>query len=382
MSENTVVVGSRKSQLALIQTNTIITKLKECHPRLEKTIHTITMSTTGDNILDSALSKIGEKSLFTRELENALKEKQVDFVVHSLKDLPTTLPDGLTIGCVYRRDDPCDAVVMSFGNRDKTLADLPDGSIIGTSSLRRSAQIKRKYPKLVIQDIRGNLNTRLSKLNESNYDAIILAKAGLERMGWHDVIKEVLTPDICMYCVGQGALAVECRADDEETLRLLSPLHDNDTALRCIAERAYLKKLEGGCSVPVCVQTEIKNGELMIRGGVYSIDGEESVLDSLTEKLPLSDDSEPKQKKARKAKRHQYAGIIQSDGMTHEMFLLAEQLGTRLAEKMLNNGADTILTKTKSIMAEEIKKEIAKKEATKKAKLEPEAQTSQTSSLV
>ncbi|ESO89497.1 hypothetical protein LOTGIDRAFT_218866 [Lottia gigantea] len=361
MSENkndkVFVVGSRKSQLALIQTNTIITKLKECHPGQE--FHTITMTTTGDNILDSALSKIGEKSLFTRELENALKEKQVHFVVHSLKDLPTTLPDGLTIGCVYRRDDPYDAVVMSFNNRGKTLATLPPGSIIGTSSLRRAAQIKRKYPHFEIKDIRGNLNTRFKKLNDSNYDAIILAKSGLERMDWHTAIGEVLTPDVCMYCVGQGALAVECRANDEETLRLLAPLHHNDTAIRCIAERAYLKKLEGGCSVPVCVQTELNDTELMIRGGVFSIGGQESVVDSLTVELPLEDtDTEPQSK---------YAGIMESDEIPHEAFLKAENAGIELAEKLFKQGADEILKKTKKIMADEVRKEQARKEEEKAA---------------
>ncbi|XP_070203366.1 porphobilinogen deaminase-like, partial [Littorina saxatilis] len=256
--ERRVRVGSRKSELALIQTRTVIEHLKRRDASLK--FETITMHTTGDKILDSALSKIGEKSLFTRELEEALQKKKVDFVVHSLKDLPTEIPHGLVIGAVLKRDNPHDAVVMhpKYTGSGKKLADLPPGSVIGTSALRRAAQLQRKFPNFKIENIRGNLNTRFRKLSEdgSGYDAIILAVSGLERMNWHHLIAEVLSPEDCMYAVCQGALAVECRTGDEGTLKLLANLHDLDTAICCVAERSFLRTLEGGCSVPVSVYSE------------------------------------------------------------------------------------------------------------------------------
>lgn len=235
-------IGTRKSQLARIQTDSVADKLKELYPDIH--VEIVGMSTTGDKILDTALSKIGEKSLFTKELENALERNEVDLVVHSLKDLPTTLPPGFTIGAVLKRENPHDAVVLHPKHAGKTLDTLPENSVIGTSSLRRAAQLKKRFPHLEFKDIRGNLNTRLKKLDEKeDFAAIILAAAGLRRMGWENRISQILGPEDCMYAVGQGALAVEVRARDTDILEMVSVLHDPDTVLRCIAERAFLRRV-------------------------------------------------------------------------------------------------------------------------------------------
>ncbi|KAM7399820.1 hypothetical protein PAMP_019064 [Pampus punctatissimus] len=195
-------IGTRKSQLARIQTDSVADKLKELYPDIH--VEIVGMSTTGDKILDTALSKIGEKSLFTKELENALERNEVDLVVHSLKDLPTTLPPGFTIGAVLKRENPHDAVVLHPKHVGKTLDTLPENSMIGTSSLRRAAQLKKRFPHLEFKDIRGNLNTRLKKLDEKeDFAAIILAAAGLRRMGWENRISQILGPEDCMYAVGQ-----------------------------------------------------------------------------------------------------------------------------------------------------------------------------------
>ncbi|XP_014678106.1 PREDICTED: porphobilinogen deaminase-like [Priapulus caudatus] len=188
--------------------------------------------------------KIGEKALFTKELEVALEEKAVDLVVHSLKDLPTVLPPGMVIAAVCKRDSPEDAVVLHPKHAGKTLSLLPEGSVVGTSSLRRVAQLRRAFPHLRFDDVRGNLNTRLRKLDDgATYDALVLAAAGLERMGWKDRIAQRLTEEESLYAVGQGALAVECRADDASTIAMLAQLHHTTTLLRCVAERAFLKQL-------------------------------------------------------------------------------------------------------------------------------------------
>ncbi|XP_011270276.1 porphobilinogen deaminase [Capsaspora owczarzaki ATCC 30864] len=277
MSGRVVRVGSRKSELALIQTNSVIARLKAIYS--DCTFELTTMSTTGDNVLDRALSKIGEKSLFTKELEVALAQNEVDLVVHSLKDLPTTLPPGMTIGAICKRDSPYDAVILRAKFAGLTLATLPEGSVIGTSSLRRIAQLRRAFPHLVFRDVRGNLNTRLRKLDDAEtYAGLILAEAGLDRMGWQGRVSEILKPEVTLYAVGQGALAIECRENDTATLELLKPLQDNDTTLRCTAERAFMRSLEGGCSVPLGVHTEFdaSSGQLRLRGGVFSLDGTDS----------------------------------------------------------------------------------------------------------
>ncbi|MGK7888238.1 MAG: hydroxymethylbilane synthase, partial [Leptolyngbyaceae cyanobacterium] len=205
-----VRIGSRKSQLALIQTHWVQGELSRAFPDCSFEIDT--METQGDKVLDVALSKIGDKGLFTQELEDKITNGEVDFAVHSLKDLPTRLPEGLMLGCVTEREDPADAVVVHEKHRDKQLATLPEGSVVGTSSLRRLAQLRHHYPHLTFKDIRGNLNTRLRKLDEGQYDATILAVAGLKRMGWGDRIHETLSPEVSLHAVGQGALGIECRS--------------------------------------------------------------------------------------------------------------------------------------------------------------------------
>lgn len=242
-SRKVMRVGSRKSQLALIQTRFVIAELKKIRPEIDFEI--VEMSTVGDNVLDKALSKIGEKSLFTKELEVALEKKDVDFVVHSMKDLPTTLPPGMVIGAVLEREDPRDAVIIKSSLTCKSLGELPTGSVIGTSSLRRAAQLRSAFPGLVFQDVRGNLNTRLRKLDDpaGPYSALILAVAGVQRMGWAERISQHLDSDLCLHAVGQGALAVECRDSDINTLELLSNLHHKETVIATIAERSFMKTL-------------------------------------------------------------------------------------------------------------------------------------------
>ncbi|XP_022828767.1 uncharacterized protein LOC111358096 [Spodoptera litura] len=275
-AKNVIRVGSRKSELALIQTNYVIDCLKKVHPEKEFTV--VTMTTLGDRILDVSLPKIGEKSLFTKDLEDALRNDTVDFVVHSLKDLPTTLPDGLAIGAVFEREDPRDALVLREDFKDHTLATLPEGSVIGTSSLRRTAQLRGSYPQLSVADVRGNLNTRLRKLDTSGqYTALLLASAGLQRMGWKDRISKVLPCADMKYAVGQGALAVECRSDNTNILNMLAPFNHPETYCRILAERSFLKTLGGGCSAPVGVSTTLKPVDsqfrLSLTGAVWSMDG-------------------------------------------------------------------------------------------------------------
>ncbi|KAG8569746.1 hypothetical protein GDO81_014530 [Engystomops pustulosus] len=219
---NVIRVGTRKSQLARIQTDSVVEMLTNKFP--EAHFEIVAMSTTGDKILDTALSKIGEKSLFTKELENALERNEVDLVVHSLKDLPTSLPPGFTIGAVCKRESPYDAVVFHPKNAEKSLESLPTNSTIGTSSLRRAAQLKKHFPHLQFKDIRGNLNTRLKKLDEhDDFSAIILAAAGLRRMGWENRIDQVLSPEQCLYAVGQVCICSVCLSGYPPPRGLLYP---------------------------------------------------------------------------------------------------------------------------------------------------------------
>ncbi|KAL1514280.1 hypothetical protein ABEB36_003561 [Hypothenemus hampei] len=281
--EQKFYVGSRKSELALIQTRHVISLLTKLYPDIKFEI--VTMTTMGDRIIDIPLPKIGEKSLFTKELETALADGTVDFIVHSLKDLPTSLPSGMVIGAVLTREDPRDALVLHKDIEKHTLTTLPKGSVIGTSSLRRTAQLAKKYPHLKIENIRGNLNTRLKKLDDlGQYQAIILASAGLIRIGWKDRISKQLDATEFLYAVGQGAIAVECRAKDEKVIKLLEPLYDLPTALRVIAERSFLKTLGGGCSAPVAVTSDLKlmkekEVEVSLRGAVWSLNGKEEIID-------------------------------------------------------------------------------------------------------
>ncbi|KAJ3208386.1 hypothetical protein HDU67_006770 [Dinochytrium kinnereticum] len=317
--QTSVVIGTRESQLAMVQASHVHSLLRDVHPKVVFRING--MTTTGDQILDVSLSKIGTKSLFTKELEVALADGAVDLVVHSLKDLPTTLPPGMIIGAILEREDPRDAVVMAPKWKGKTLAELPAGSVIGTSSVRRSAQLLRRFPGLQFQDIRGNLNTRLRKLDaeDSPYAAIMLAYAGLARLGWHDRISEILPHSTMLHAVGQGALAIEVRQNDPMTLALVSPLTDRNTLLRCSAERAFMRRLEGGCSVPLGVWSEVRDGgEVYLKGGVCSLDGQEEVVG-------------------------EESGVV--GGVGEVGVREAEEVGLRLAVSLIERGALDILAK-------------------------------------
>ena len=278
--KDTVRIGTRKSQLALVQTYWVKAELEKHFPTIEFEVEK--MSTQGDKILDVPLAKIGDKGLFTKELEVGMLNKTTDFAVHSLKDLPTNLPEGLMLGCVTKRVDPADALVMNEKHQDKKLETLPPGSIIGTSSLRRLAQLRHHYPHLEFKDIRGNVNTRLAKLDSGEYDAIILAVAGLQRLGMGDRIHQQITPEISLHAVGQGALGIECREGDEEILKILKVLEDPDSRDRTLAERSFLRELEGGCQVPIGVNTKIENDNLTLVGMVASLDGKQMLKDTVS----------------------------------------------------------------------------------------------------
>ncbi|VUZ46471.1 unnamed protein product [Hymenolepis diminuta] len=303
-------VGSRKSQLALLQTDLVIHLLRNYYPDYKFEI--VKISTTGDNILEKALSKIGDKNLFTKELEVALLNNEIDFAVHSLKDVPTVMPEGLVIGCICARVSPFDVVLMNPMNRGKTLRDLPPDSVVGTSALRRIAVLKRQFPDLCFKSIRGNLATRLQKLDASvekiidtngaaqKYDALILAEAGVLRVGWESRIDEYL--DLDRYAVGQGALACECRLGDTRIQTFLSTIHSEAPALACISERAFMSRLEGGCSTPIAVRTYLNPGgvagikgdgagkarTMSLDAAVLSLDGTRCVEGKLSTDLPFS----------------------------------------------------------------------------------------------
>ncbi|NER22097.1 MAG: hydroxymethylbilane synthase [Symploca sp. SIO1C2] len=273
-------IGSRKSQLALVQTYWIQKKLQEAFP--DRQFEVQTMSTHGDKILDVALSKIGDKGLFTKELELGMINNDIDLAVHSLKDLPTNLPEGLVLGVVTERENPADALVVHAKHQDKQIDTLPAGAVVGTSSLRRLAQLRHHFPHLSFKDVRGNLNTRLKKLDDGEYDALILAVAGLERLEMSDRIHQKLPPEVSLHAVGQGALGIECRGDDTEVLELLKAVEHQPTAQRCYAERSFLRELEGGCQVPIGVNTELEGTTLTLTGIVASIDGTKFVKDTVT----------------------------------------------------------------------------------------------------
>ncbi|XP_054282484.1 porphobilinogen deaminase-like [Macrosteles quadrilineatus] len=346
--EKVIKVGSRKSELALIQTRSIIRSLEEIYP--SKKFEIVTMSTLGDQILDKPLPKIGEKSLFTKELEIALERSDVDFVVHSLKDLPTVLPDGMAIGAICKREDPRDAVIFNAKFKDKTLATLPENSVIGTSSLRRTAQLSRHFPHLKVENIRGNLNTRLRKLDteDSQYAAIILALAGITRMGWQDRVGQVLDGEEMLYAVGQGALAVECRENDLATMSLLHPLHHQATTARVVAERSFLCTLGGGCSAPVAVESSVRGASLALTGAVWSLDGTETLRQSSECRLhsdPDSDEYEPARKCPYREPRL-FVGVAQ--GLLSPKDLeTAEKLGSDLAANLIHDGALKIMSAAK-----------------------------------
>lgn len=276
----TIRIGSRKSQLALVQTYWVQEQLQKHYP--DRDFEVQTMSTHGDKILDVALSKIGDKGLFTKELEVGMLNQEIDLAVHSLKDLPTALPEGLVLGCVTERENPADALVLHAKHQGKQLDTLPEGAVIGTSSLRRLAQLRYHFPHFTFKDIRGNLNTRLGKLDAGEFDALILAAAGLKRLGMSDRIHQVIPSEISLHAVGQGALGIECRGDDPEILDVLKAIEHSPTAQRCYAERAFLRELEGGCQVPIGVNTEIKGNNLILTGMVARLDGTSLIKDTVT----------------------------------------------------------------------------------------------------
>ncbi|MBD2204098.1 hydroxymethylbilane synthase [Calothrix sp. FACHB-1219] len=276
----TIRIGSRKSQLALVQTHWVKEQLQKSYPEIAFEVHT--MSTQGDKILDVALAKIGDKGLFTKELEVGMLNKEIDFAVHSLKDLPTKLPEGLTLAAITERENPADALVLHEKYIGQQIDTLPAGAVIGTSSLRRLAQLRHKFPHFTFKDVRGNLNTRMAKLDAGEYDALILAVAGLERLGMSDRVHQILPKEISLHAVGQGALGIECRADDTELISLLKAIEHPETRDRCLAERAFLRDLEGGCQVPIGVNTEINGDTLTLTGIVASVDGQNLVKDTVT----------------------------------------------------------------------------------------------------
>ena len=266
---NTVAIGSRGSLLAMTQSEWVRDKIRFFAPDIDLQIKKI--STTGDKITDVALAKVGGKGLFTKEIENELLAGTIDLAVHSMKDLPTQLPDGLKIGAVPLREDPRD-VIVSQGNTK--FSDLAEGAIIGTCSLRRKAQVLAARPDLKVTDLRGNLDTRLRKLEAGEYDAVVLACAGIRRLGRQEVISDILDIDLVVLAVGQGALCMEIRDNDPRIEKLLAPLHHEETACSIRAERALMAELEGGCQVPVGGHASIEKGELTLCGIVASIEGD------------------------------------------------------------------------------------------------------------
>jgi len=270
-------IASRRSQLAMVQTNWVKAELEKAHPGL--TISVEAMATQGDKILDVALAKIGDKGLFTKELEAQMLVGRAEIAVHSLKDLPTNLPEGLMLGCITEREDPADALVVNAKNAAYKLDTLPKGSVVGTSSLRRLAQLRHHYPHLEFKDVRGNVITRLEKLDSGEYDCLILAAAGLTRLGFGDRIHQIIPGEISLHAVGQGALGIECVDGNPEVLELIKVLEHAPTAARCLAERAFLRELEGGCQVPIGVNTVIEGDTLTLTGMVASLDGKRLIRD-------------------------------------------------------------------------------------------------------
>ena len=304
MTTATVRIATRKSALALWQAEYVKAQLEHFHPGINVVL--VPMTTKGDIILDTPLAKVGGKGLFVKELEVAMLEDRADIAVHSMKDVPVAFPEGLGLEVICPREDPRDAFVS---NTIKSLAELPQGAVVGTSSLRRQCQIKALRPDLDIRDLRGNVNTRLKKLDNGEYDAIILAAAGLIRLEMPERIQEFIEPEVMLPANGQGAVGIECRTTDEALKALLAPLGCETTRIRVLAERAMNRALEGGCQVPIGSYAVIqKNGEIFLRGLVGATDGSEILTSEII-------------------------GSIDE----------AEQLGNVLADQLLEKGADKIL---------------------------------------
>ncbi|WP_125564140.1 hydroxymethylbilane synthase [Pseudoalteromonas rubra] len=301
--KNVLRIATRKSALALWQAEYVKAELEKFHTDL--TVELLPMSTKGDKILDTPLAKIGGKGLFVKELEQAMLEGRADIAVHSMKDVPVDFPDGLELHTICEREDPRDAFVS---NRYKSLSELPAGAVVGTSSLRRQCQIRAQRPDLVIKDLRGNVNTRLAKLDAGEFDAIILAAAGLIRLEMAERIASFVSVEDSLPANGQGAVGIECRSDDAQVQTWLAPLEHSETRMRVLAERAMNRRLEGGCQVPIGAYAEIDGEQLTLRGLVGAIDGSQIL-------------------------RGEQSGPVAD----------AEQLGVRLAESLLAQGADQIL---------------------------------------
>ncbi|MGC5326574.1 hydroxymethylbilane synthase [Brevibacillus sp. SYSU BS000544] len=283
------VVGTRRSMLALTQTNWVIDQLKALDPDSSFKTHEIV--TKGDRIVEVTLSKVGGKGLFVKEIEQSLLDNETDMAVHSLKDMPSELPEGLVIGAIPKRVDPRDVLISKDG---KTLDELPQGAVVGTSSLRRSSQLLAYRPDLQIESIRGNIDTRIRRLKEDNFDAIVLAAAGLERVNWDGEITQFLPVEISLPAVGQGALAIECRSDDEEMLALLQKFDHLPTRLAVTAERAFLHKMQGGCQVPIGAYATVEESAdseqplITVTGLVGSPDGKQIFKETATGHDPVS----------------------------------------------------------------------------------------------
>jgi hydroxymethylbilane synthase len=265
---DTLRLGTRKSPLALWQAEYVRDRLQRLHPGLQ--VELVAMTTEGDRILDRSLAKVGGKGLFVKELEQGLLENRIDLAVHSMKDVTVSFPPGLHIAAICEREDPRDAFVS---NRYAQLAELPAGARVGTSSLRRQCQLRAAFPRLSIETLRGNVNTRLARLDEGRFGAVILAVAGLKRLGFESRVRAALDPHESLPAVGQGAVGIECRADDTRTNALLAPLEHTATRTCVEAERAMNARLEGGCQVPIGGYAVIEGGELHLRGLVGDPDG-------------------------------------------------------------------------------------------------------------
>jgi hydroxymethylbilane synthase len=296
-------IATRKSPLALWQAEHVAARLSAAHPGLRTEL--VKMTTRGDKLLDAPLAKVGGKGLFVKELEQGMLEGDADIAVHSMKDVPVEFPDGLHLGAILEREDPRDALVSV---RYASFEELPENARIGTSSLRRQCQIRERFPKCEILNLRGNVNTRLAKLDAGEFDAIILAAAGLKRLGFDQRITALLAPEQSLPAIGQGAIGIECRSDDGIINELIRTLHDTDTATRVLAERAMNQRLQGGCQVPIAGYSELADGQIWLRGLVGSPDGRTVVRAEI------------------RGPRTQ-----------------AEALGVQLAEMLLGQGADIIL---------------------------------------
>lgn len=272
-----LIIGTRQSLLALWQSNHIASLLRKQYPDCQVTLKKIV--TKGDRILDVPLAQIGGKGLFTKEIETELLDGTVDLAVHSLKDMPTVLPEGLCLTAITTRANVGDAFVS---NKYASFSELPQGAVLGTSSLRRKAQLLAVRPDLKIVDLRGNVDTRLRKLDEGQMDAIILAAAGLERLGHADRIREIIPTTVCLPAVGQGALAIECRSNNKEVREMLAFLNDLPTKQATDAERAFLGLIEGGCQVPIGVHAEVENDNVKIEAVIASLDGSKVLRNNIT----------------------------------------------------------------------------------------------------